>query len=101
MDTGRIERIFEGFKKKKLLTGKGALSMGGNIMPYVLGLFAVLVAWTTLSKNEVQPPLLYVLPVLAFPVVMLFSPTKKFYKDRMELSYLWGLFITTSRKALG
>lgn len=92
MDTGRIERIFEGFKKKKLLTGKGALSMGGNIMPYIMGLFAVLVAWTFLSKREVQPPLLYVLPVLAFPVVMLFFPTKKFYKDRMELSYLWGLF---------
>ena len=88
MDTGRIERIFEGFKKKKLLTGKGALSMGGNIMPYIMGLFAVLVAWTFLSKREVQPPLLYVLPVLAFPVVMLFFPTKKFYKDIKEEDFL-------------
>lgn len=92
MDTGRIERIFEGFKKKKLLTGKGALSMGGNIMPYLLGLFAILVVWRFLSESQVQPPLLYVLPVLAFPVAMFFFPTKKFYKDRMELSYLWGLF---------
>ncbi|MBR4813942.1 MAG: hypothetical protein IKZ67_00600, partial [Paludibacteraceae bacterium] len=38
MDTKRLDSLFAGWKKKRMLTRKGALSMGRSLIPYVFGI---------------------------------------------------------------
>ena len=92
MDSAKIESVFESLKKKKLLTSKGALYMGGSIMTLIS---ASLLASSCFLyvKGELGDVLVsVVLAAFIFFVCVALFPSEKFYQDRMDLSYLCGLY---------
>ncbi len=96
MDTKRLDSLFAGWKKKHLLTRKGALSMGRSLIPYVFGIF-VGMAFSGLSflVTDRMSTFYISIPVTSgvfffLLFVQLFS-VKRFYKDRVEVFRLWGL----------
>ena len=96
MDTKRLDSLFAGWKKKHLLTRKGALSMGRSLTPYVFGIF-VGMAFSGLSflVTDRMSTFYISIPVTSgvfffLLFVQLFS-VKRFYKDRVEVFRLWGL----------
>ncbi|MBR4714523.1 MAG: DnaJ domain-containing protein [Paludibacteraceae bacterium] len=92
MDSEKIERLFESWRKKKMLTKSGALRVRSNLM-YALGGLLLCPGFYFFFLQKLGGPLVAgVLAVLCYLVGMLLFPTHDFHKDRMELTYLWGLF---------
>lgn len=92
MDSAKIESLFESWKKKKLLSSKGALCMGNSFRTITSALF--IAATTFFYVKEQLGNLMLAVALLAFIllVFVVLFPSKKFYKDRMDYSYLFGLF---------
>ncbi len=95
MDTKRLDSLFSSWKKKHLLTRRGALKVGRSMAPFLFGItLGFIISSITcgmmfeLDDHFSIPIACGVASFLLF--VQLFS-VKHFYKDRVELFFLWGL----------
>lgn len=92
MDSAKIESLFESWKKKELLTSKGALNMGGSLKTTISALF-IAASIFFYVKGELGDIMLSVaLAAFILLVYVVLFPSKKFYRDRMDYSYLFGLY---------
>ena len=92
MDSAKIESLFESWKKKKLLTSKGALSMGNSFRTNISALFVAISSFLYVKEQLGNIMLAVASVVFILLVFVVLFPSKKFYKDRMDYSYLFGLF---------
>ena len=96
MDTKRLDSLFAGWKKKRMLTRKGALSTGRSWIPYVFGIpvgfiFFVISCIVTDKVSAVHMPISVTCGVFFFLLFVQLFSVKRFYKDRVEAFRLWGL----------
>ena len=96
MDTKRLDSLFAGWKKKRMLTRKGALSTGRGWLTYVFGIpvgfiFFVISCIVTDKVSAVHMPISVTCGVFFFLLFVQLFSVKRFYKDRVEAFRLWGL----------
>ena len=96
MDTKRLDSLFAGWKKKRMLTRKGALSTGRSWIPYVFGIpvgfiFFVISCIVTDKVSAVHMPISVTCGVFSFLLFVQLFSVKRFYKDHVEAFRLWGL----------
>ena len=96
MDTKRLDSLFAGWKKKRMLTRKGALSMGRSLIPYVFGIpvgfgFFAISCVVTDRVSTIHMPISVTCGVFFFLLFVQLFSVKRFYKDRVEAFRLWGL----------
>ena len=95
MDKERLDSLFASWKKKDLLTRRGSLKVGRSMAPFLigvpLGFFIFGITCGMMAELDVHFSIPIACGVSSFLLFVQLFSVKHFYKDRVELFYLWGL----------